>query len=69
MPASDKHPPNAERGYGIMPACVPSIRRIQEVLFEVGDKPQSFVGSREWIGSYEACIILDHLYCVSEIVL
>lgn len=70
MPASDKHPvPNAEGDDDIMTASVPSLRRIQEVLFEVGDKPQSFVGSQEWIGSYEACIILDHLYCVSKIVL
>ena len=31
---------------------------------EVGDKPASFVGSREWIGSYEVCIVVDQLYGV-----
>ena len=45
-------------------ASVPSLRKIQEILVEVGDKPQSFIGSKEWIGSFEACIILDHLYGV-----
>ena len=70
MPASAEHPLPNVKGYGhSMTASVPSLRRIQEILFEVDDKPPSFVGSREWIGSYEACIILDHLYCVSETVL
>ena len=32
----------------------------------MGDKPASFVGSREWIGSYEVCIVLDQLYEVSN---
>ena len=32
---------------------------------EVGDKPSSFTGSKEWIGCYEASIVLDHLYGVS----
>lgn len=45
---------------------VPSLQRIQETLVEVGDKPASFVGSREWIGSYEVCIVLDQLYEVSN---
>ena len=44
---------------------VPTLRKIQETLVEVGDKPQSFIGSREWIGSFEACIVLDHLFNVS----
>lgn len=45
-------------------ADIPSLRKIQETLVEVGDKPQPFIGSREWIGSFEACIILDHLFGV-----
>lgn len=46
---------------------VPSLRRVQEVLVEVGDKPHSFLGSHEWIGSYEACVVLDHLFGVSTL--
>ena len=36
-----------------MDQSVPDIRRIQEVLVTLDDKEQSFVGSREWIGSFE----------------
>ena len=32
---------------------VPSLRTIQEVLVALEDKEKSFVGSREWIGSFE----------------
>ena len=45
---------------------VPSIQRIQEVLVTIGDKPQSFVGSKEWIGCFEACIVMDHLFQVAS---
>lgn len=41
---------------------VPDIRRIQEVLVTLDDKEQSFIGSREWIGSFEVCLVLNHLY-------
>ncbi|OAD62941.1 Ufm1-specific protease 1, partial [Eufriesea mexicana] len=41
---------------------VPHIRRIQEVLVTLDDKEQSFIGSREWIGSFEVCLVLNHLY-------
>uniref|UniRef100_A0A0B6YP36 UFSP1/2/DUB catalytic domain-containing protein n=1 Tax=Arion vulgaris TaxID=1028688 RepID=A0A0B6YP36_9EUPU len=41
---------------------VPSIAQIQQMLVEMGDKSQSFVNSRQWIGSFEACLILDHIY-------
>ena len=34
------------------------------MLFEMEDKPQSFVGSREWIGSFEVCLIIDKIYDV-----
>ena len=44
---------------------VPSVRGIQETLVEVGDKPAEFAGSREWIGCFEACLVLDHLFSVS----
>ncbi|XP_029041423.2 ufm1-specific protease 1 isoform X2 [Osmia bicornis bicornis] len=41
---------------------VPNIRRIQEILVKLEDKEESFIGSREWIGSFEVCLVLDHLY-------
>lgn len=44
---------------------VPSVREIQDTLVEVGDKPAEFAGSREWIGCFEACLVLDHLFSVS----
>ncbi|XP_074615685.1 ufm1-specific protease 1-like [Acropora palmata] len=43
---------------------VPSLRQIQQTLVEVGDKPNSFVGSREWIGSFEACLCVDQTFGV-----
>ena len=48
-------------------SSVPTLRRIQQALVNMGDKPQPFVGSREWIGSFEVCIVLDHLYGVSKV--
>ncbi|XP_076171711.1 UFM1 specific peptidase 1 [Ptiloglossa arizonensis] len=41
---------------------VPSIRTIQEILVALEDKERSFIGSREWIGSFEVCLVLNHLY-------
>ena len=35
---------------------VPSIREIQKVLVDLEDKPSSFLGSRQWIGSFEVWI-------------
>lgn len=31
---------------------------------DVGDKPASFIGSREWIGSVEACLCVDQIFGV-----
>ena len=44
---------------------VPSVRQIQDILVEIGDKPPSFASSNNWIGCFEACIVLDHVYKVS----
>ncbi|XP_064403694.1 ufm1-specific protease 2-like isoform X2 [Halichondria panicea] len=44
---------------------VPSVRDIQQILVEVGDKSKSHVGSRDWIGTYEACMVMDHLYWIA----
>jgi len=43
---------------------LPSHRDIQSTLVRIQDKPPSFLGSREWIGSYEICLCFDALYDV-----
>ena len=45
---------------------VPSVREIQRALVEISDKEADFAGSREWIGCFEACLVLDHLCSVSS---
>ncbi|CAI7741080.1 unnamed protein product, partial [Closterium sp. NIES-54] len=40
---------------------VPTHRRIQQALVEIGDKEATFVGSSQWIGAIELSFILDHL--------
>lgn len=42
-----------------------SHREIQETLVKIGDKPASFVGSKDWIGSMEVGYVLDELFGVS----
>ncbi|XP_042368166.1 inactive Ufm1-specific protease 1 [Plectropomus leopardus] len=42
----------------------PSLPEIQQALVTMGDKPGSFSGSREWIGTFEASLILDFFYDV-----
>ncbi|XP_058479531.1 inactive Ufm1-specific protease 1 [Solea solea] len=42
----------------------PSIPDIQQALVAMGDKPNSFSGSREWIGTFEASLVLDYFYDV-----
>mmetsp|Transcript_4054 Transcript_4054/g.12698 ORF Transcript_4054/g.12698 Transcript_4054/m.12698 type:complete len:299 (+) Transcript_4054:196-1092(+) len=56
----------------------PTHREVQETLVELKDKPEGFVGSKEWIGSFELCLFLDVKYdvpckilsvnCASELV-
>ncbi|XP_045452500.1 ufm1-specific protease 1 [Melitaea cinxia] len=48
---------------------VPSIRDIQSILVEMEDKPQSFLGSRQWIGSFEVCLVIDKLFDVPSKIL
>lgn len=45
-------------------APVPTIPEIQQILVEIGDKPASFVNSKEWIGSVEISMCLDAIYDV-----
>uniref|UniRef100_A0A8C1QXJ4 UFM1-specific peptidase 1 (non-functional) n=1 Tax=Cyprinus carpio TaxID=7962 RepID=A0A8C1QXJ4_CYPCA len=42
----------------------PSLSELQQTLVEIGDKPGVFLGSREWIGTFEASLVLDQLYDV-----
>ncbi|XP_030030555.2 ufm1-specific protease 2 [Manduca sexta] len=43
---------------------VPSIRDIQSILVELEDKPKTFLGSKQWIGSFEVCLVIDKLFDV-----
>ena len=45
---------------------VPTHKEIQKALVEVGDKPESFIGSRQWIGSQEVSYVLSHLYGITS---
>lgn len=45
---------------------VPSHAEIQQVLVDVGDKQENFVGSEKWIGSQEVCYVLSHLYDIES---
>ncbi|KAF0293927.1 Ufm1-specific protease 2 [Amphibalanus amphitrite] len=47
----------------------PTHREIQQCLVDIGDKPASFVGSRQWIGSTEVSYCLQHLYGVESRIL
>jgi len=45
---------------------VPTHRDMQMALVEVGDKEKPFVGSREWIGSFEVSTVLNQLLGVKQ---
>lgn len=45
------------QGYTTKP--VPSHHEIQKCLVDIGDKPASFVGSKQWIGSTEVMFCLE----------
>ncbi|CAJ1992766.1 UFMP / Peptidase family C78 / ubiquitin modifier-specific peptidase 1 [Leishmania donovani] len=50
---------------GLLRAAIPSIRRIQEILYQVDpDKAskRAFVGSRDWIGSFEIMLVLQQYF-------
>ncbi|KAF7660090.1 hypothetical protein LDENG_00288760 [Lucifuga dentata] len=42
----------------------PSLPEMQQALVSMGDKPGSFLTSREWIGTFEASLVLDYFYDV-----
>ena len=45
--------------------CKNPHHEIQSILVDIGDKPESFIGSREWIGSFEVGYVLDELLNVT----
>ncbi|XP_078322498.1 uncharacterized protein LOC111102480 [Crassostrea virginica] len=51
-----------QRGEGMHK--VPSLGQFQDALVAMEDKPKSFAGSKEWIGSFELCICIDYFYDV-----
>jgi len=48
---------------------VPSHREIQQCLVDIGDKPSSFVGSCQWIGSTEVSFCLETMLGVTSRIL
>ncbi|XP_071040504.1 ufm1-specific protease 2 isoform X2 [Parasteatoda tepidariorum] len=54
------------RHQGYTDRNVPTHTEIQKALVEVGDKPESFIGSKKWIGSQEVSFCLDHLINVQS---
>lgn len=40
---------------------IPTHRKIQQCLVDIGDKPSVFIGSKQWIGSTEVSFVLSSL--------
>lgn len=55
------------QGYTDTP--IPTHREIQTYLVDIGDKPSSFIGSRQWIGSMEVSMCLNHFCGVDSKIL
>lgn len=55
------------QGYTDKP--VPTHKEIQQCLVSIGDKPSSFVGSKEWIGSTEVSFCLETMLGVTSRIL
>lgn len=51
---------------GYTSKSVPSHREIQQALVDLQDKGKEFVGSRQWIGSFEVSMCLEHLLGVTS---
>ena len=47
---------------------VPTHREVQQCLVDIGDKPASFVGSKQWIGSMEVSFCLQSLLAVESMI-
>ncbi|KAL4714402.1 hypothetical protein ACJJTC_017697 [Scirpophaga incertulas] len=57
------------RYQGYTTVDVPTHKEIQQCLFNIGDKPASFVGSKQWIGSTEVMFCLETLLGVQSRIL
>lgn len=57
------------RHQGYTEKSIPSHREIQQALVDAGDKPATFVGSRQWIGSIEVQLVLNQLIGVTSKIL
>lgn len=44
---------------------VPNFKEIQQCLIDIGDKPASFMNSKQWIGSTEVSFVLETLLNVT----
>jgi hypothetical protein len=40
---------------------IPTHKEIQQLLVSINDKPKEFIGSQEWIGAFEVCLIIGRL--------
>lgn len=45
---------------------IPKISDIQRILVSIGDKPDNFVNSRQWIGSFEVSFVIENLLDVTS---
>lgn len=54
---------------GYTERSIPTHREIQQALVDAGDKPATFVGSRQWIGSIEVQLVLNQLIGVTSKIL
>lgn len=48
---------------------VPTFNEIQKCLVDIGDKPKSFIDSKQWIGSTEVNFVLNSLLGVTSKIL
>ncbi|GBP35470.1 Probable Ufm1-specific protease 2 [Eumeta japonica] len=57
-------------GWGYQGYCdpteIPNLRDIQHCLVDIGDKPSSFLGSKQWIGSTEVMFCLETWYGIQS---
>lgn len=58
-----------ERYTGFRDRTIPTHKDIQKSLVDVGDKPSTFIGSKEWIGANEVCYALEKLTGISSKIL
>nr|CAD7442367.1 unnamed protein product [Timema bartmani] len=65
----NKTPDQLSKWQGYTERSVPTHREIQQCLVDIGDKPSSFVGSRQWIGSTEVSFCLETMLGVSSRIL